>query len=142
MAFALVNSLDDDQRAQAVRSDRRQRIRSGPGRDGQIPQPEGVACSTFTEAQRTQLLELIGHWVNNLPPQHAERRMREIGEQVDEMRFAWHGPTDPVSDVSYAIQGPSLIIEYACQDLGGDPLNHLHTMYRNPQNEYGGQLHN
>ena len=30
-----------------------------------------------------------------------------------------------------------MIIEYACQDLGGRPLNHLHSMYRNPENEYG-----
>ena len=35
---------------------------------------------------------------------------------------------------------PSLIIEYACQDLGGNPLDHLHTMYRDPTNEYGRQL--
>ena len=142
VAFALVNSLDEQQRAQAIVSDRRQRIRSGPGRDGQIPTAQGVACSTFSDAQRARMLELIGRWIGNLPPKHAERRMAELRDGFAELRFAWHGPTDPVSDVSYAIQGPSLIIEYACQDLGGNPLNHLHTMYRNPRREYGGQLEN
>ena len=39
--------------------------------------------------------------------------------------------------VSYRLQGPSLLVEYACQNLGGDPLDHLHAMYRDPTNEYG-----
>ena len=56
------------------------------------------------------------------------------------MRFAWNGATQKGSDISYSIQSPSLIIEYACQSLGGDPLQHIHTIYRNPKNEYGGQL--
>ena len=56
------------------------------------------------------------------------------------MRFLWNGELEEGSDISYRIQSPSLVIEYACQDLGGDPQQHLHTMYRDPKNEYGGQL--
>ena len=67
-------------------------------------------------------------------------RMRALAAEVDDMRLAWSGPTAAGSDASYVIQGPTLIIEYAGQDLGGDPLDHLHTMYRDPTNEYGGQL--
>jgi hypothetical protein len=37
----------------------------------------------------------------------------------------------------YRIQGPTLVIEYAPQTLGGDPTNHIHTMYRDPTNDYG-----
>ena len=66
--------------------------------------------------------------------------MEQLRQEIDQMRFSWNGPLQPGSDVSYYIQGPSLIIEYACQDLGGDPLEHLHSIYRDPTNEYGGQL--
>ena len=66
--------------------------------------------------------------------------MKQIEDELVETHFSWNGATKTGSDVSFAIQGPSLIIEYACQDLGGDPLQHIHTMYRNPKNEYGGQL--
>ena len=37
----------------------------------------------------------------------------------------------------YRIQGPKLVIEYAPQRLGGDPSMHIHTMYRDPTNDYG-----
>ncbi|MEM9658185.1 MAG: DUF3500 domain-containing protein, partial [Planctomycetota bacterium] len=97
---------------------------------------------TFNAEQKRLLLSLIGRWVNDLPPIQAERRMQQIREELDQMRFGWQGPTEAVSDVSYSIQGPSLIIEYACQSLGGNPLDHLHTMYRDPTNEYGNQLGN
>jgi hypothetical protein len=30
-----------------------------------------------------------------------------------------------------------LVIEYAPQTLGGDPSMHVHTMYRDPTNDYG-----
>jgi hypothetical protein len=66
--------------------------------------------------------------------------MKEITHEVDAMTFSWNGNQEPGSDISYSIQGPSLIIEYACQNLGGNPLAHLHSMYRNPKNEYGNQL--
>ena len=57
--------------------------------------------------------------------------------QLDKTHFAWHGPHKPGSDASYHIYGPGVIIEYMGQDLGGDPLDHLHSIYRDPTNEYG-----
>ena len=46
----------------------------------------------------------------------------------------------PGSNVTayYRIQGPHLVIEYAPQ--GGDPAMHIHTMYRDPTNDYGAKL--
>jgi len=86
------------------------------------------------------LLSLVSQWVNDLPPKQAGVRLTQIKSEIDEMKFAWKGSRKKGSDVSYTIQGPSLIIEYACQDLGGNPLDHIHTMYRDPTNEYGRQL--
>jgi hypothetical protein len=38
----------------------------------------------------------------------------------------------------YRIQGPHLVIEYAPQN--DEPANHVHTMYRDPENDYGSRL--
>ena len=139
-AYALVNLLDNPQRIAAVVGQRRGDLEAGPGRDGRIPKAVGVACSTFNEAQRAKLIELISHWVSDLPPAHAEQRMAELTEEIDQMKFSWNGAVEAGSDISYRLQGPTVIIEFACQSLGGIPQQHLHTMYRNPTNEYSGQL--
>ena len=38
----------------------------------------------------------------------------------------------------YRIQGPHLVIEYAPQQ--GEPALHIHTMYRDPTNDYGARI--
>ena len=139
-AYKLVSSLNREQILQAVLRKKRGFIRVGPGNDGNIPDAKGVPCSSFSPQQRAVLIGLIGQWVNDLPENQAKERMEQLVKEIDQMRFSWNGPLEPNSEVSYYIQGPSLIIEYACQDLGGDPLEHLHSIYRNPTNEYGGQL--
>lgn len=136
-AYALARSLTGIQRDEAIVSARREQLRSGPGRDYQVPVARGAGCSTFDAAQRERLLALIGHWVNLLPEDRAAARMAALANELDDMRFAWSGPTERGSDISFAIQSPSLIIEYAGQ--GNQPLDHIHTMYRDPTNEYGGQ---
>ena len=140
MAFKLVGSFDKSQRSAALLGGKRGRIFAGANRDGKVPEQVGVSCSTFTAEQREQLVELLEEWVGDLPADAAAPRMEQLKSEIDKMSFAWRGPTDPGSDVSYRIQGPTLLVEYACQDLGGDPLNHLHSIYRDPTNEYGKQL--
>ena len=139
-AYALLKSLDDKQLASAVISKRRVRVRTGPGNDGKVPRAVGVEVKSFNDKQKEALKKLIANWVNQLPESVAEKRMKEIVGEFNQMRFAWGGGTKKGSDISYYIQSPSLIIEYACQDLGRDPKDHLHSMYRNPKNEYGKQI--
>jgi hypothetical protein len=35
-----------------------------------------------------------------------------------------------------------MFIEFSPQGVGGDPANHVHTMYRDPTNDYGRALLN
>jgi hypothetical protein len=71
----------------------------------------------------------------------AAARMAELIADINETWFAWSGPTNtpPGSNITayYRIQGPHLVVEYAPQRLGGDPSMHVHTMYRDPTNDYG-----
>lgn len=139
-AYTLIGSLSDDQRRQAVISPKRGFIRTGPGADGEVPKQEGVACSGFDATQREHLKKLIWNWVGILPPALAEKRMEQVMGELDQMRFSWNGETGPRSDMSWTIQSPTLIIEFSCQEMGGNPLNHLHSMYRDPTAEYGRQV--
>ena len=68
----------------------------------------------------------------------AAARIREVAADLDETRFAWHGPTDGSGRVYYRIQGPRLLIEFSTLDDIGDAAGHYHSIYRNPANEYGG----
>ena len=136
IAFQLVNSLGDEQQQKAILSEERGGLIAGPGEEN-IPTLPGVECSTFDEAQEEMVLKLISRWVNDLPPRLAEKRMQQIKSELDEMRFGWKGPLEDGSDVTYTIQGPSLIIEYTAQD---DEASHIHSIYRDPTNAYGGQL--
>jgi hypothetical protein len=140
-AFALLNSLDESQRKQAILNYRVADLVLGPGQDGKTIQPEGLKASAMTEQQRTQLLDLISEWSGIVHESAAMARMAEIKAGLSETWFAWSGSTNVTPGHSgtayYRIQGPSLVIEYAPQPLGGDPTLHIHTMYRDPTNDYG-----
>lgn len=140
-ALALLNALDDSQKKQAILSFRLADLVLGPGQDGKTIQPEGLKASSMNEQQRAMLLDVISQWANIIHESAAAARMAELKGDINETWFAWSGPTTaaPGKNISayYRIQGPHLVIEYAPQTLGGDPSLHVHTMYRDPTNDYG-----
>ncbi len=140
-ALALLNELDDTQRKQAILSYHLADLVLGPGQDGKTIQPEGLQASTMTDQQRAMLLSLISEWADIIHESAASARMAELKADINETWFAWSGPITaaPGSNITayYRIQGPHLVIEYAPQRLGGDPSLHVHTMYRDPTNDYG-----
>jgi hypothetical protein len=140
-ALALLNALDDTQRKQAILSYHLADLVLGPGQDGKTIQPEGLKASEMNERQRAMLLDLTSEWAGIIHESAAAARMAEMKADINETWFAWSGPTTaiPGSNITayYRIQGPHLVIEYAPQRLGGDPSLHIHTMYRDPTNDYG-----
>ena len=121
----------------AVVGPKRGRMQAGAGKDGFMPPAKGLKCDSLTKEQHAILLKLAGLWVADLPAAAAKVRMKEIDAELKKAHFAWYGPYVPGSDASYHLVAPGLIIEYNGQDLGGDPLDHIHSIYRNPKNEYG-----
>jgi len=136
-AFALVGALDEAQRKQAILGVQMRDLVLGPGRDGQTIQPEGIKGSALTEKQREMLLDLAGEWTGIMHEAAAKAKMDEMKKNIAETWFAWSGPTEKGSAAYFRIQGPTVIIEYAPQRLGGDSTKHIHTIYRDPTNEYG-----
>lgn len=143
-AIGLLNALDENQQKQAILSYRLADLVLGPGQDGKTIQPEGLKASAMNEQQRTMLLDVISEWAGIAQTSAATTRMAEIKADIKDTWFAWSGPTTvtPGSNITayYRIQGPRLVIEYAPQRLGGDPSMHVHTMYRDPTNDYGRRL--
>lgn len=140
-AFALLNALDEGQQKQAILNYRVADLVLGPGMDGKTIQPEGLKASALNEKQRAMLLDLIAEWAGIVEQPFATERMAEIKADLDETWFAWSGPTTVEAGHNgkayFRIQGPRLVIEYAPQRLGGDLSMHVHTMYRDPTNDYG-----
>lgn len=141
--IALLRSLDESRRKQAILSYRVADLVLGPGHDGETIQPEGLRASGMTEKQRAMLIDLIGEWAGIVHESAAAARMAQLKSEINETWFAWSGSTsvDAGKNISayYRIQGPHLVIEYAPQGMGGDPSMHVHTMYRDPTNDYGRQ---
>jgi Protein of unknown function (DUF3500) len=139
-AFELVNSLDGAQRKQAVLGFQMRDLVLGPGHDGENIQPEGIQTPALTERQRQLLLDLIAEWSGIIHDSAAAEKMSEIKANLADTWFAWSGPTEPGSAAYFRVQGPTVLIEYAPQKLGGEPTQHIHTMYRDPTNDYGKKL--
>jgi hypothetical protein len=136
-AFALINALDEGQRKQAILNYKVADLVLGPGQDGKTIQPEGIQGSAMNASQQAMLLDLVGEWARIIHEEAAARRMAELKANLSGTWFAWSGPTTNGMPAYYRIQGPTVVIEYAPQPLGGDPTMHIHTMYRDPTNDYG-----
>jgi hypothetical protein len=140
-ALALLNALDDTQKKQAILSYKLADLVLGPGQDGKTIQPEGLKGTAMNDKQRAMLLDVISEWTGIIHDSAAAARTAEMKADIAETWFAWSGPVtaQPGKNIAayYRIQGPHLVIEYAPQTLGGDPSLHVHTMYRDPTNDYG-----
>jgi len=97
----------------------------------------GVPVRTLSDAQRRQLLGLIGLYVHNMRDEHARVRIDEVNAHLDETYFAWIGGIEPDSVYYYRIHSPVVLIEFDHQ--GGTAFdnkrasrNHIHTIVRTP----------
>jgi len=139
--LALLNSLSEDQKKKAILNYRVSDLVLGPGQDGKKIVPEGIKGSEMTAAQKNLMMEVIGAWAGIVEDGSATARLNDLRSNVDDTWFAWSGSTTvgTTKNISayYRIQGPKVVIEYAPQSMGGDASNHVHTMYRDPTNDYG-----
>jgi len=135
-ALVFLKTLTDEQRKQAVLGSQMRDLVLGPGHDGESIQPEGLKMSSLTEGQRKVLLELVSEWSGIIHDAAASDKLKEITANLPDTWFAWSGPLE-AGKAYFRIQGPTVIIEYAPQRLGGDVTMHIHSMYRDPTNDYG-----
>ena len=140
-AFALLAALDGGQQKQAILNYEVRDLVLGPGHAGETIQPEGLKSAAMSEKQRAMLLDVVSEWAGIANDAYAKPRMEEIRVGLDATYFAWSGPISHQAGKNgkayYRIQGPKVVIEFSPQGVGGDSTMHVHTMYRDPTNDYG-----
>lgn len=150
--LAMIRELDERQRAAAtveVSKDGNDNLTEA-FRDNVVLDHAGVGVSSFTDAQRERLIELIGLFVGNLREGHAEVRMDEVAAHLDDTYFAWIGGTGDDDVFYYRVHSPVILIEFDHQspanlrhimEPGVPNRQHIHAVVRTPNgNDYGKDL--
>jgi hypothetical protein len=136
LARELLDALAPDQLATATLSGEapgdilqrnRPTVRVGP--------PEGLAGAGMLPQQRALLAGLLDQYLGRLPGPLAElERARVAGERLEAVHFGWAGSGEPGQPHYYRLQGPRLLIEY---DNVQDGANHVHSVWRDPEGDFG-----
>jgi Protein of unknown function (DUF3500) len=136
-AGALMASLTDAQRAKAVIGTARLEMLLGPGQDGMTLPPQGLPGAEMTDAQKTAFVALIEARLGMLNADDLAPKMADATKNLDKTTFAWSGPAAPIGAGYFRVTGPTVLIEYSPETRDGDPVDHTHSIYRDPTNEYG-----
>jgi Protein of unknown function (DUF3500) len=97
--------------------------------------PEGLAAAGMLPQQRGLLAGLLGQYLGRLPGPLAElERERVAGELLEAVHFGWAGGAERGQPHYYRLQGPRLLIEY---DNVQDGVNHVHSVWRDPEGDFG-----
>jgi hypothetical protein len=136
-AQAFLDSLDVEQKARAVQSSEPIQLLLGPGEHGTSLAAEGVGGASLTAAQQELLLAVVEVRIGLFNAHDAEAKMADVRARIDDTYFGWWGPQGELGAAYFRITGPEIVLEYAPQEMGGDPTEHIHNMYRDPTNDYG-----
>lgn len=141
LAFELLNALTDDQRRQAIVSDKAPNdILTTNARKAAIQDNVGLAAAAMTPKQRGVLRQLIDEHASAQAPALAAARLAKArAERDDDVRFAWMGATSPGPGNGhyYRIQGRTFLIEY---DNVQNNANHQHVVWRDFNGDWGADV--
>ena len=135
-------ALEPEQQKQATLAYSVADLVVGAGEDGKVIQPEGVRATGLNRGQQDRLVDLISEWVTILNDAEAAAKMLDVRSNLSNTYFAWSGPVTKEGGAYFRIQGPTVLIEYAPQRSRGDDglPDHIHTLYRDPTNDYAARL--
>lgn len=148
----MIRALTPEQRTQAIIqvSKRGNNILTQAFSDNVVLDYAGVRVSSFSDAQKKQLLDLIGLYVANLREGHARVHMADVERRLNETYFAWIGDTKDDSVYYYRVHSPVILIEFDHQTpvglrhlypAGVPYREHIHSVVRTPNgNDYGKDL--
>lgn len=141
-AFALLASLDEDQRAAAVLSEEppaeilstQFQVDEGDwDRWRERLSRDGADASTFDADQRRILKALLREIVGTYPPEIALPRLDAL--DADALAFAWMGATELGRPHYFRIQGETFVFELDAAQGDG---THVHTVWRDRRDDFGG----
>ena len=135
-AQAFMDSLTDEQRRRAVRSEKPIDLLLGPGRYGEAVAAEGIKGSDLMAEQRTLLLDVIEARLGFMNDDDLAAKMETVVAEIEDTHFGWWGPQDVLGPTYFRVTSPTIVLEYALRDEDGI-LDHAHSMYREIDNDYG-----
>lgn len=139
-ALALLASLNEAQRAKAVVSAEVDNdVFAGPGNQSSHEIAFGIKASELNAFQRRLLDGLLDEYLGDASDEAAKRQRAAIeADGPENLRFAWWGATDePQGRYMFRVQGPSVLIDYVREPSPGGAYNHVHSIMRDPSNDYG-----
>ena len=103
----------------------------------ELPQ-EGVAVAEMTPPQQAKLRTLLTVYAARMEPSMARAQWQRIEAMgFGRLRFVWAGSTAVGKAHYYRIHGPTVLVEY---DNSQNNANHSHTVWRDLENDFGGDL--
>lgn len=96
--------------------------------------PKGLSASMMDPGQQGLLAALIDTYTLRLRDDISEAASARVREHFQQIHFAWAGSTTVGLPHYYRIQGPRLLAEYDNTTRDG---NHVHTVWRDPVNDFG-----
>lgn len=149
-AFAFFDSLTAEQQSALLAGDV---TMCAPGDTCDFPVGAGLLGADLTDAQRMLLLDLIANWAGMADEQSTAATRAAIEATLDTTVIAWTGPTEydttTGSGISFSISGPNVYVGFQAQqssidaDIAGLSTagwGHVHTIYRDPSNDYANSV--
>ncbi|MDX6739535.1 DUF3500 domain-containing protein [Actinocorallia sp. A-T 12471] len=101
--------------------------------------PRGIRVGDLSPVQRARFDDLLAKFVERARPGLVGFEMDRVAAAggVAELRFAWAGGTSLDEPHYFRIQGPVTLIEF---DNAEDDANHVHSVWRDPSNDFGSDL--
>ncbi|ALJ18626.1 DUF3500 domain-containing protein [Microbacterium sp. No. 7] len=149
-AFAFFDSLTAEQQAPLTSGDVSM---CAPGDTCDFAVGAGLSGADLTDEQRQLLLALIANWAGMADEQTTAAALAEIEATLDDTVVAWSGETtydmSTGDGISFSISGPNVYVAFQAQqgsagaDVDGVTTSgwgHVHTIYRDPTNDYAGSV--
>jgi len=139
LAFELLNMLDPRQRARATIAPRT--FGDIVTRSDPTVKPmklAGLPAAEMTMDQQRQLRRLLAVYTGRMADSSARGQLQRIDDAgFGRLHFAWAGAHQPRQPHYYRIHGPTVLVEYDNSQSGA---NHIHTVWRDLENDFGGDL--
>lgn len=152
-AFAFYNSLTEEQLSTVYQGESVANLTCAPGDTCDFSTGTGLAGSELTDEQKELLLELIKNYAGMADDETWEAQKADILATIDDTYIAWSGATEYDTSIEggiyFLISGPNVYLEFSGQggsagaDVEGDITTgwgHVHSIYRDPSNDYGGSV--
>jgi hypothetical protein len=100
--------------------------------------PAGIRHGDLGKGRQAALERLARHYVDRMRSDVAQLAWdRIVADGLSDVTFAWLGPDAPGAGHYYAVRGPRFVIEY---DNTQNGANHIHAVWRDLENDWGGDI--